>query len=713
MTVSTLKPFWFDWPEVKRVVDIFAAANIPICFAGGCVRDAIADKIPGDFDIVVGASLPAVCEALEKAGISTTTRPSRFDLAEARIGSFNFDFMYVHGHAPDMPFAEVAAYYVASGDFTINALHLFPSGELHDAWGGKEDVLAGRIRFLNSAHKRVLINSCRIVRFFRFYAWYGKGAPDAESLNACAAYADRLFWIERDAVLSELTTLLSAPSPFAAVALMHRHGVLKHVLGFSIADCTHWESLEQVEALRKQPSAWQVRLATLVLSSTLPPQEALAKLAEFLKLDDYTQEELAAIIESFSSIDTELTVAEQKTLALRIGMDAVCNCLLVRWAMAGDVNTARERYLEALARLRQPLAISSFRPPWLEWPQVKRMLGLLAARGAETCFAGGCIRDAMFGKAHNDFDLLVNLPLPDIVTLFESEAIPYTIVDERWGDVRATIDGIEFELLYVYGKYDRDAARNARRPFQDTVNAYVSYVDFTINSLCLFPSGELQDYFGGQADLKAGKIRFAGYPAAKLKKGVRLAIRFFRFHAWYGRGEPDAAGLKACVERAPDLVSLSRAYVFREMRKLLAAPRARDSLALMHKHDVLKYALGFSIHDCALIDALARVEEMRGDGSSWQVRLIPLLMSAPLSPEKALAHLSEFWKIGDETKEELATLLEYMIVADAEMSAETRKELVARLGKETVRNLLLIRWALEDDVEAAKERYLAAIAAVN
>lgn len=116
--------------------------------------------------------------------------------------------------------------------------------------------------------------------------------------------------------------------------------------------------------------------------------------------------------------------------------------------------------------------------------------------------------------------------------------------------------------------------------------------DFTVNALYVSPDGTVHDFVGGIADCAARRIRFIGDAAARIEEDFLRILRFFRFHAGYGDGPPDADGLAACVALADGLARLSAERVGQEMKKLLPARRAPETVALMAETGILARVLG-------------------------------------------------------------------------------------------------------------------------
>ena len=115
-------------------------------------------------------------------------------------------------------------------DLTINALYMNSDGEVIDLVGGLADIEKRNIRFIGHAATRIAEDYLRILRFFRFFAYYGSGRPDAEGLKACSAARSKLSTLSSERVWSELRKLLSAEDPGRALLWMRQVAVLNEVL---------------------------------------------------------------------------------------------------------------------------------------------------------------------------------------------------------------------------------------------------------------------------------------------------------------------------------------------------------------------------------------------------------------------------------------------------------------------------------------------------
>jgi poly(A) polymerase len=173
-------------------------------------------------------------------------------------------------------------------DFTINALYADPeNGEIFDYFGGLADLDARHVRFIGDASERIAEDHLRILRYFRFFARFGRSNPDTKAIRACAAAANSLMALSRERIAGELIKILSLPAPQQAVALMVEHGIFAAFLPELDSDApARMNRLIARETDISVPS----RLLTL-----LPPNPAIAeKVAVRLKLSNKMRGELAA-----------------------------------------------------------------------------------------------------------------------------------------------------------------------------------------------------------------------------------------------------------------------------------------------------------------------------------------------------------------------------------------------------------------------------------
>lgn len=265
--------------------------------------------------------------------------------------------------------------------------------------------------------------------------------------------------------------------------------------------------------------------------------------------------------------------------------------------------------------------------PWLERKGFAELLDALGAREGLTRVVGGAVRDAWLGLEVADIDCATMLPpkeVRDRVIAAGFKAVPTGIAH---GTITAVAPGGPIEITTLRRDVSTDG-RRATVAFTDDWRDDAARRDFAINGLSADPvSGEIYDYFEGLADLDAGHVRFIGDPLTRIAEDHLRILRFFRFHARFGRGAPDPDGLAACAARANDLMALSRERIADELLKLLGVPDPRPTVALMVEHGIIRPVL-------PEIDAtgVARLERLLPREQALGIRPDPLRRLSALLP---------------------------------------------------------------------------------
>lgn len=209
-------------------------------------------------------------------------------------------------------------------------------------------------------------------------------------------------------------------------------------------------------------------------------------------------------------------------------------------------------------------------PPqdWLAAPATRRVVEALGAGNVRA--VGGAVRDALLGLPVSDVDLATVWEPAETVRRLVAAGIKAVPTGIAHGTVTAVADGQPFEVTTLRRDVATDG-RHATVAFSTDWRDDAARRDFTINALYADPdSREISDFFGGLADLDERRVRFIGDPDKRIAEDHLRILRFFRFHARFGAGEPDAAGLAACRVHANDLMALSRERIHAELSKLLA-----------------------------------------------------------------------------------------------------------------------------------------------
>jgi poly(A) polymerase len=297
---------------------------------------------------------------------------------------------------------------------------------------------------------------------------------------------------------------------------------------------------------------------------------------------------------------------------------------------------------------------------WLKGGDVARLFALLDRDGEEARVVGGAVRNALIGLAVTEIDMATTAVPEEVIRRVEAaggKAIPTGI---EHGTVTAIIAHRPVEITTLREDVET-FGRKARVVFGRDWRADAQRRDFTINALSATADGVVHDYVGGLDDIAAHRVRFIGEPQRRIEEDYLRILRFFRFHAHFGEGAPDQAGVQACVRARAGLETLSRERVRMEMLKLLIAERATPTLAVMTETGLLSMVLGgvaylASFENTIKVDAALGVEadaiRRLGALGVWveedAERLTQRLRLSNAESERLLA-LDGWWRVAPET----------------------------------------------------------------
>ena len=320
--------------------------------------------------------------------------------------------------------------------------------------------------------------------------------------------------------------------------------------------------------------------------------------------------------------------------------------------------------------------------PWMTAKATGAVIAALAGAGGQPRFVGGCVRDTIAGRAVRDIDIATTLPPEQVVAALEKAGIKAVPTGIEHGTITAVYERQPFEITTLRRDIETDG-RRARVAYTDDWMADASRRDFTMNAIFLAPDGTLYDPFGGEEDLRAGRVRFVGEPAARIEEDVLRLLRFFRFQAWYGVLAPDPQALAACRKLAPKLPNLSAERVWSETRRLLLAPDAASVFELMRDEDILAHFLPEARH-------FARLEALAGlEADTIEPDPVRRLASLSDTDEAGARALAKRLKFSNAERERLASLAREAPGFAPGRGAAARRQL-HRLGRELFRDLVLL-----------------------
>ncbi len=328
------------------------------------------------------------------------------------------------------------------------------------------------------------------------------------------------------------------------------------------------------------------------------------------------------------------------------------------------------------------------RAPWLTAPDTGEVLSALMAGGKAARLVGGCVRDALAGRKVTDIDIATPETPERVMHLLGAAGLKAVPTGIAHGTVTAVVRGRPFEVTTLRRDVTTDG-RHAVVAYTDDWVEDAARRDFTMNALSADPDGRLHDPFGGAADLAAGRVRFVGDPHARIREDGLRILRFFRFHAHFGKGAPDGAGLAACRELAPLLPRLSAERVAAELLKLLKAPDAASTVSLMREAGILAPILA-ELADIGRLRGLQRIETPAARD--------PLLRLAALLPDdpRLAQALAERLRLSNAGRERLVAVAGPPASLWPACGERELRRALHRLGAPTVRDLGLLALARGD-----------------
>ena len=325
-------------------------------------------------------------------------------------------------------------------------------------------------------------------------------------------------------------------------------------------------------------------------------------------------------------------------------------------------------------------------------------MAALEAAGGPGCarFVGGCVRNALIGAPVADIDIATTLRPDQTEAAVRAAGLKAVPTGVAHGTVTAVADRQPFEITTLRRDVSTDG-RNATVAFTDDWAEDAARRDFRLNALYADADGRVFDPTGrGVEDAMAGRVVFVGEPERRIREDYLRILRFFRFHAWYGRGEPDAAGLAACRALAPGMTRLSAERVSSELMKLLSAPDPRRALAAMAETGVLSRVLP----EAALTALFGAVVEQGGDPVARLMVLLP-------ADERVACEASRRLRFPNATRDRLASAARALPDTSLSMSDREARAALYRHGQQAVSDAIRRCWAAAPDRAGDARRLLA------
>ena len=352
-----IAPAWLGEAPLRDLLTVLNDNGEQARVVGGAVRNTLLGEPPGDIDIATTALPADVMERVASVGfkavptgiahgtVTVVAEGRPFEITTLREDVETF------GRRAKVAFGRSWKHDAERRDFTINALSVSPDGVVHDYVGGLPDIAARRVRFIGSAASRIAEDHLRILRFFRFHAAYGEGAPNPEGVAAAIAGRAGVQFLSRERVRMELFKLVVAKQALAALGVMTKSGLLDPVLG-GVPLLAGFGKMVEIEAMLGFSPDPVRRIGAL---SALVVEDA-DRLRERLRIANVEHERLWSMADGWWRLSPAWDEQRARILLYHVGRERFTDRVLVAWARfrASDADASWRRLATLPARWTPP-----------------------------------------------------------------------------------------------------------------------------------------------------------------------------------------------------------------------------------------------------------------------------------------------------------------------------------------------------------------------
>ncbi|MDO8605296.1 MAG: CCA tRNA nucleotidyltransferase [Phaeospirillum sp.] len=329
---------------------------------------------------------------------------------------------------------------------------------------------------------------------------------------------------------------------------------------------------------------------------------------------------------------------------------------------------------------------------WMQASETQAVIQALGADGAEVRFVGGCVRDSVLRRPIKDIDIATPDPPERVLALLDDAGIHAIPTGIDHGTVTAVIGKAHFEITTLRRDVE-SFGRHARIEYTDDWRIDASRRDFTMNALSADPQGRIYDPFDGLADLGAGRVCFVGDPFQRIEEDALRLLRFFRFHAHYGRRtNMDDRALVACRKMAHRLTGLSGERVAGELLRLLLADDPASVLLTMHGQGILEPLLP-EANNFGRLRVLSWLESRglaRDDVHPDAIRRLAAMLTTGRAGAEAIG---ERLKLSGVQTRRLAAMAAPRATVGPGLDSVAARRILRHVGAAELRDLALLSWA--------------------
>ncbi|AGF76124.1 CCA tRNA nucleotidyltransferase [Bartonella vinsonii] len=358
---------WLQHSDIQTLLRVLSLNGEEARIVGGAVRNQLLGQPISDIDIATTCLPQQIIMCVEEAGFKAIPTGIAFGtvtvvspLCSYEVTTLRSDIETDGRHAK-VAFGRDWQKDAERRDFTINALYCDAAGRLYDDVGGLNDIASRTVRFIGIAENRIREDYLRILRFFRFFAWYGVGRPDVQGLKACVSLKEGLQKLSSERIWAEMKKLLAASDPTRALLWMRQSRILTRIF----PETEKW-GIDAIHSLVKAEKVLGWKIDPLLrLESLLPPDPIrLHEMAQRLRFSHKETTRLKEWAE-LKMIHQNCSEGEVQKLIYFHGRQPVLDQLSLRMAAAhvdaleGEEALQKENYIK-LYHLAQNWQVPTF-----------------------------------------------------------------------------------------------------------------------------------------------------------------------------------------------------------------------------------------------------------------------------------------------------------------------------------------------------------------
>tara|TARA_Y100001970_G_scaffold294331_1_gene450738 strand:+ start:43260 stop:44531 length:1272 start_codon:yes stop_codon:yes gene_type:complete len=355
-------PDWLKAEETQLVFNKLSSGGAEVRFVGGCVRDTFTKHEIIDIDIATteepnqvisrmeGQSLRLIETGIDHGTVTAILNDRRYEITTLRKD------IKTYGRRAKVEFTTDWLEDARRRDFTINALSCSIEGFVYDPFGGIEDLNNGRVRFVGDPGERIDEDGLRLLRFFRFFAWYGNGCPEKEELLVCQKKINALGNLSGERIQGELFKLLSANNPLDSIEAMLEAGVLKKIFGIVPNSQSFSEILKLESYYNNFLSPDPIRRMSSLLAKD---KDRAIKISNNLKFSRIDSKKLLELSLPANNLKPEANKEKIRLSIFSLGKNLAIDHICLNWSISGGLSIPSsgdwESLLEYAYKWKEPI----------------------------------------------------------------------------------------------------------------------------------------------------------------------------------------------------------------------------------------------------------------------------------------------------------------------------------------------------------------------